>query len=85
MEFQNWLYDENVKWQLTDLQLLAVLRTEFPLNLGEVFTGDIATGLGHIASIRADYNRTGHGGPLPAEKGLKPSISYGRISPRKSR
>lgn len=58
MDFQNWLYDENVKWRLTDLQLLAVMRTEFPLNDGQVFTADIATGLGHIASIRADYNRT---------------------------
>lgn len=85
MDFQNWLYDENVNWRLTDLQLLAVMRTEFPFNNGEVFTGDIARGLGHIASIRADYNRTGHGGALPAEKALQPSMSYGRVELGKGR
>ncbi len=79
MDFQNWLYEENVKWRLTDLQLLAVMRTEFPWNSGQVFTADIATGLGHIASIRADYNRTGHGGETPEARGLRPSVSYGRI------
>lgn len=78
-DFQNWLYDENVKWRLTDLQILAVIRAEFPINDGQVFTGDIRTGLGHIASIRTEYNRTGHGGPTPVERGLRPSVSYGRV------
>lgn len=81
MNFQNWLYDENATWRLTDLQLLAVMRTEFPLNKGQVFTGDVSKGLGHIASIRADYNRTGHGGVPPSLRGRPPSVSYGRVSP----
>ena len=29
-QLQNWLLDENPKWQLTDAQLLAVMRVEFP-------------------------------------------------------
>lgn len=80
-EFQNWLYDENATWRLTDLQLLAVMRTEFPLNQGELFVGDVRAGLRHIGSIRADYNRGGHGRPAPEARGLQPSVSYGRVTP----
>lgn len=77
MQFQNWLLDENPRWQMTDAQLLAVMRVEFPLATGLVHTGDADTGLSQIAGIRAQYNRDGHGGPSPAERGLPYSVSYG--------
>jgi hypothetical protein len=76
-QFQNWLYDVNPEHQLTDAQLLAVLRVEFPLAGADVFTGDIDTGLRHIRSMRADYNRDGHNGPTPQSRGMPPSVSYG--------
>jgi hypothetical protein len=76
-EFQNWLLDENPKYQLTDAQLLAVMRVEFPLASGLVFTGDVDTGLQHLAGIRAHYNRDGHNGPSPASRRVPPSRSYG--------
>lgn len=41
MQFQNWLLDENPRWQLTDAQLLAVMRVEFPFATGLVHTGDV--------------------------------------------
>jgi hypothetical protein len=75
--FQNWLYDVNPQHQLTDAQLLAVLRVEFPLALAELFTGDVGTGRRHIQSMRRDYNRDGHNGPTPHSRGMPPSISYG--------
>lgn len=78
MQFQNWLLDENPRWQLTDAQLLAVMRVEFPLATGLVHTGDADTGLNQMAGIRAHYNRDGHGGPSPAERGMPESVSYGR-------
>ena len=76
-QFQNWLYDVNPQYQLTDAQLLAVLRVEFPFVAGELFTGDVDAGLGHIRSMRAGYNRDGHNGPTPQSRGLPPSVSYG--------
>ena len=42
--FQNWLYDQNPTWQLTDAQLLAILRVEFPVAGADLFTGDVDTG-----------------------------------------
>jgi len=77
--FQNWLYDRNPTWQLTDAQLLAVLRIEFPLANAELFTGDVDAGLRHIGSMRADYNRDGHNGPSPTSRGMPLSVSYGRF------
>lgn len=77
-QFQNWLYDVNPEHQLTDAQLLAILRVEFPLASAELFTGDLETGLRHIGSMRADYNRDGHHGPSPASRGMPLSVSYGR-------
>jgi len=77
--FQNWLYDRNPTWQLTDAQLLAVLRVEFPLANGEPFTGDVDTGLQHIGSLRADYNRGGDNGSSPISRGMPLSVSYGRF------
>jgi hypothetical protein len=76
-QFQNWLYDHNPTWQLTDAQLLAVLRIEFPLANAELFTGDVDAGLRHIGRMRADYNRDGHNGPSRQSRGMPPSISYG--------
>lgn len=78
MQFQNWLLDENPRWQLTDAQLLAVMRVEFPLATGLVHTGDADTGLNQMTGIRAHYNRDGHGGPSPVERGMPYSVSYGR-------
>lgn len=75
--FQNWLLDENPKWQLTDAQLLAVMRVEFPLATGLVHMGDVDTGLKQIAGIRAHYNRDRHTGPSPASRGMPTSKSYG--------
>ena len=75
--FQDWLYDHNPTWQLTDAQLLAVLRVEFPLAAAELFTGDVDAGLTHIRSMRADYNRDGHTGPSPTSQGMPLSVSYG--------
>ena len=75
--FQNWLYDHNPTWQLTDAQLLAVLRVEFPLANAELFTADVDTGLRHIGSMRSDYNRDGHTGPSPLSRGMPLSVSYG--------
>jgi len=75
--FQNWLYDGNATWQLTDAQLLAVLRVEFPLASEELFTGDVDAGLRHIRSMRADYNRDGHTGPSSTSRGMPLSVSYG--------
>ena len=74
---ENWLLDENPKWQLTDAQVLAVMRVEFPTATGRVHTGDVDAGLKQVADIRADYNRDGHNGPSPASTGMPPSRSYG--------
>lgn len=76
-QFQNWLLDENPRWQLTDAQLLAVMRVEFPLATGQVHIGDVDTGLKQIAGIRAHYNRDGHNGPSPISRGMPFSKSYG--------
>ncbi len=76
-QLQNWLLDENPKWQLTDAQLLAVMRVEFPTATGLVHCGDVDTGLKQVAGIRANYNRDGHNGPSPASRGMPPSRSYG--------
>ena len=76
-QLQNWLLDENPKWQLTDAQLLAVMRVEFPTATGLVHTGDVDTGLKQVAGIRANYNRDRHNGPSPASTGMPPSRSYG--------
>jgi hypothetical protein len=78
-QFQNWLYDVNPQHRLTDAQLLAVLRVEFPLASAELFTGDVGTGLRHISSMRDDYNRDGHNGPSPTSRGMPLSVSYGRF------
>lgn len=78
-QFQNWLYDVNPQHQLTDAQLLAVLRVEFPLASAELFTGDVDAGLRHIGSMRADYNRDGHNGPSPTSRGMPLSVSYGQF------
>jgi len=75
--FQNWLLDENPRWQLTDAQLLAVMRVEFPVATGLVHTGDADTGLKQMAGIRANYNRDGHNGPSPISRGMPLSVSYG--------
>lgn len=77
-QFQNWLLDENPKWQLTDAQLLAVMRVEYPMATGVVHSGDADTGLRQVAGIRAAYNRDGHNGPSPTERGMPYSVSYGR-------
>ena len=76
-QFQNWLLDENPNWQLTDAQLLAVMRVEFPLAIGQVHVGDVDTGLKQIVGIRASYNRDGHSSPSSNSRGLPPSKSYG--------
>lgn len=78
-DFQNWLLRENYKRKLTDAQLLAVMRAEFPQAEGAVFTGNLDTGLSQIAGIRAHFNRDGHHGKSPAELGLPLSESYRRI------
>jgi hypothetical protein len=78
-QFQHWLFDVNPQHQLTDAQLLAVLRVEFPLAGAELFTGDVDTGLRHISTMRADYNRDGHNGPSPTSRGMPYSVSYGRF------
>lgn len=80
-EFQNWLLDENVNWKLTDAQLLAVMRLEFPQARGQVFTADVDAGLRLLAGIRAHYNRDGHNGKSPRSRGLPLSISYGQFEP----
>jgi hypothetical protein len=77
-QFQNWQLDKNPTWRLTDLQLLAVMRLEFPQAVGQIFTGDITTGLRQVAGIRAHYNRDGHNGPSPADRGMPPSRTYGQ-------
>jgi hypothetical protein len=78
-EFQTWLLDANVERQLTDAQLLAVVRLEFPLVAGPLFTGDIETGLKQMALIRTQYNRQAHRGPGPADGDRLDSVSYGRF------
>jgi hypothetical protein len=78
-QFQNWQLDVNPHWKLTDAQLLAVMRVEFPLAEGKVFTGSLQEGLKNVSGIRAHYNRDGHHGPSPASRGMSPSISYGKI------
>ena len=78
-DFQNWLLVENYKRQLTDAQLLAVMRAEFPHAEGKVFTGSLEEGLTQIGGIRAHFNRDGHHGKSPEELGLGPSVSYGRL------
>lgn len=78
-QFQNWQLDESRRLRLTDAQLLAVMRVEFPRNEGRVFIGSVLEGLNIVAGIRTHYNRDGHYGPSPAERGLAPSRSYGRF------
>jgi hypothetical protein len=76
-DFQNWLLFENYKRKLTDAQLLAIMRAEFPHASGTVFTGTLNQGLAIVRGIRAHFNRDGHNGASPADKGLLPSESYG--------
>jgi hypothetical protein len=78
-DFQNWQLDSNVQWKLTDGQLLAFMRVEFPLAEGKVFSGSLDDGLKIVAGIRSHYNRDGHHGPSPSSRGMAPSISYGRL------
>lgn len=77
--FQNWLLDENYRLKLTDAQLLAVLRLEFPLASSQLFTGNVHEGLSIVSGIRAHYNRDGHHGPSPQSRGMPPSVAYGRL------
>lgn len=77
--FQNWMLNENAGWQLTDGQLLALLRVEFPLATGQLHTGDIDTGLHQIAGLRAHYNRDGSNSPSGTSRRLPLSESYGRF------
>ena len=42
--FQNWLLDNNPKWHLTDAQLLAVMRVEFPQADGQISSGTSTPG-----------------------------------------
>jgi hypothetical protein len=76
-DFQNWLMVENYKRKLTDAQFLAVMRAEFPQATGTVFTGTLEQGLSIVAGIRNHFNRDGHNGRSPVERGLPPSASYG--------
>jgi hypothetical protein len=76
-DFQNWLLFENYKRRLSDAQLLAIMRAEFPQASGTVFTGNLSQGLTVVRAIRAHFNRDGHNGASPADKGLPPSESYG--------
>ena len=78
-DFQNWLLVENYTQRLTDAQLLAIMRAEFPLAEGAVFTGSFEKGLAIVSGIRAHFNRDGHNGPSPRERGLPASVSYGRL------
>lgn len=78
-DFQNWQLDVNPNWRLTDAQLLAVMRVEFPLAEGKVFTGSLQDGLKIIKGIRAHYNRDGHHGPSPASRGMPRSVLYGSV------
>jgi len=68
-QFQKWQLDENSKLRLSDAQILAVMRVEFPLNPRKAFTGTLEEGLKVVAGIRAHYNRDGHNGPSPRERG----------------
>ena len=77
--FQNWLLIENYKRRLSDAQMLAVMRAEFPHADGAVFTGSFDVGLNIVAGIRAHFNRDGHHGKSPRELGLPASVSYGRV------
>lgn len=70
--FQNSLFADNVTRQLTDVQLLFVLRVEHPNASGAIVTGSIATGLGIVRDVRAHINRNGHDGPMPST----PLIAY---------
>ncbi len=79
-QFQNWLLDNNAKLRLTDAQLLAVMRVEFPQATGEVFSGTVAQGLRIVRGIRAHYNRDGHNGPTPQSRGMASSMSYGQFT-----
>lgn len=78
-DFQNWLLERNVEWKLTDLQLLALMRLEFPEATGQIFTADLVTALRILSGVRAHYNRDGHGGLSPQSRGLPPSVSYGQV------
>lgn len=61
------------------------MRLEFPQASGRVFTGTIDNGLAIVADIRRHYNRDGHNGPSPQERGLPHSASYGIGARRESR
>lgn len=65
MEFQDHTFEINDRSdrRLTDEQLLAEWKRQFPGQSAEVFVGDLQTGLRHIRSIRLLYNRgkQGHG------------------------
>jgi hypothetical protein len=69
----------NPQHQLTDAQLLAVFRAEFPLANAELFTGDVDAGRRHIRSMRLTTTATGHNGPSPTSRGMPLSSSYGRF------
>lgn len=74
---QTWLLDVNAQRQLTDAQLLAIVRVEFPFATGELFTGDIDAGLRHVDSVRAAYNGGSPTSASAASRGVPPSVSYG--------
>jgi len=82
--FQNWLLIENYRRQLSDMQLLAIMRAEFPLAEGAVFTGTLEVGLSIVAGIRAHFNRDGHHGKSPSELGLPASKPTDHAGPSRT-
>lgn len=78
--FQNWTLVENADWQLSDVQLLAVWRMEFPAAVGRVFVAPIADGIRIVRDVRAHYNRDGHDDPNG--KPAVPSVAYNPPSSR---
>lgn len=73
--FQNRIMLRNAEWQLDDVQIAAMVRIEFPVAVGKLFTGTPADGVSIVRGIRAEYNRPGHHGATFAV--TTDALSYG--------
>jgi hypothetical protein len=67
--FQNWLYERNRHWRLTDGALCVLWCLEFP-----DARCDYAERFHYVASTRREYNAGRHGAPAPST----PSVAYQR-------
>lgn len=82
MEFQDWQLAQNAERKLTDDELLAEMRAEFPNCTGKIFTADLATRRAILRGVRALYNAGTHS--KGARKPETPSVEFTREAAAKA-